>query len=721
MNRGEEKMTDSIIEEIQKREDINGKLSFMYENIDETNMKDCCDILQTLEFKNFVSFVKRKKLEGGTFSDKDYISIALLVDILQVIYNYSGFDTGINDQDYDVLYEVLEDKNLDFVSVAIKSRKKIVHHKYTRLRGTLEKIFAIDNEKANKSRKSLEQWVAKKEKYLRDNGTPYNLMEHEVYIFPKWNGISVIHEFDENNHLIRSLTRGFTELNEAEDVTEIFKPIEDKIKTKAVDIKGIPYGLKTEVIIEDKVFKKYNKDNKTDFKSARSLCNSIILGEPDDRVNLLTIKKLRYSTIDKDGNESLEKNCPEVFESNYAILMKLIDKEMIHKYAVEYHNAEGCDCDGVVIQFIEDDLKQALGRDGDKNRFEVAYKYNEEVAYTKIKDIKFQIGPLGTMTPVAVFQPVKMKGNKITNASLGSYQRFLDLELAKGDTVKILYEIIPYLVYDEDDPNCERSGNKMITAPKNCPECGEEFDISDTSPRCLNPDCPCKQKGKILNYVRKMRIEGIDYQTISSLYEVGILSSIKDLYSLKKKKDLVVELPGFGKKSYDIIISEIDARKEVYGSVLLGSLGIVGASKLTFKSLLNTFSIEEIMEFAENNQVEAFTCLKGVKEKKAERIINGLLENRSLIKFLEKELTIIPESKTQVRFITCFHGIRSIDVLNLIEKKHGMIKDTLTKDVDFLISENGDDGSSKVEKAKKYGIEIVSLKDAKDYIKENYR
>lgn len=261
----------------------------------------------------------------------------------------------------------------------------------------------------------------------------------------------------------------------------------------------------------------------------------------------------------------------------------------------------------------------------------------------------------------------------------------------------------------------------MITAPKNCPECGEEFDISDTSPRCLNPDCPCKQKGKILNYVRKMRIEGIDYQTISSLYEVGILSSIKDLYSLKKKKDLIVELPGFGKKSYDIIISEIDARKEVYGSVLLGSLGIVGASKLTFKSLLNTFSIEEIMEFAENNQVEAFTCLKGVKEKKAERIINGLLENRSLIKFLEKELTILPESKTQVRFITCFHGIRSIDVLNLIEKKHGMIKDTLTKDVDFLISENGDDGSSKVEKAKKYGIEIVSLKDAKDYIKENYR
>lgn len=710
-----------MLEEVQKRDDINAKLSYIYENLNEDNMEECCEILQTLEFKNFISFVKRKKLEGGMFSDKDYISIALLVDILQSIYNYSDLETGVSDQDYDILYEVLEDKNLDFVSVAIKSKKKIVHHKYTRLRGTLEKIFALDNKKVNKSRKSLEQWIARKEKYLRDIGKPYNLMEHEVYIFPKWNGISVIHEFDENNHLIRSLTRGFTELNEAEDVTDVFKPIEDKIKTKAVEVKGIPYGLKTEVIIEEKVFKKYNKEKGTDFKSARSLCNSIILGEPDDRVNLLTIKKLRYSTIDKDGEESLERNCPEVFESSYTILFKLSDKDMIHKYAVEYHNTEGCDCDGIVIQFVEDDIKQALGRDGDKNRFEVAYKYNEEVAYTKIQDIKFQIGPLGTMTPVAVFSPVKMKGNKITNASLGSYQRFLDLELAKGDVVKILYEIIPYLVYDEDDPNCERSGKKMITAPKKCPECGEPFDISDTSPKCMNPKCPCKQKGKILNYVRKMRIDGIDYQTITSLYEVGILTNIKDLYSLKKKKDLIVELPGFGERSYGIMIDEINSRRQVYGSTLLGSLGIAGASKLTFKPLLNAFTIDEIMEFAETNRIDAFTCLKGVKEKKAEKIISGLLENRSLINFLKKELEILPEGKAQVRFITCFHGLKSLEILDLIEKKHGTVKDTLTKDVDFLISEHGDDGSSKVEKAKKYGIEIVSLKDAKDYIKENYR
>lgn len=709
-----------MIEKVQSMTSFHSKLMYMYEHIDEDNMEECVELLNTLEFKTFVSFVKRKKLEGGVFSENDYVNISLLVDILQTIYNYSGLDTGISDSDFDILYETLEDKNLDTISVALKSSKPVAHHKYTRLRGTLEKIFALEyEEKANKSRKSLSQWVEKKERFLSEYGFDYDLMEEQVYLFPKWDGISVIHEFDENNHLIRSLTRGFTELNEAEDVTDVFLPIENRVKMKQ-DL-GKPYGLKTEVIIRQKDFEKYNKENGTDFKSARSLCNSIVLGESKGRENLLEIKKLRYAILDENGEETLEKNCPEVFEEPYHILFKLSDTYIIKKCADEYKVTDGFNCDGVVIQFMNEELKEALGRDKDKNRFEVAYKFNEEIAYTQIKDIKFQIGPLGTMTPVAIFKPIKMKGNKVSKASLGSYQRFLDLGLSKGDTVKILYEIVPYLLYDKNDPNCERSGKEMITAPKRCPECGEKFDESSTSPVCLNPNCPCRKKGKILNYVRKMRIDGIDYERISLLYDVGILSSIKDLYELKKKKDLIIAMDGFGTRRYELMIDEINAHRSLPGSQVLGSIGIPNASKSTFKSLLNVFTMEELMEFAEENNMEPFLCIRGIKEKKAEKIMKGLLENRSLIKFLEKELDILPEGNKPIRFITCFHGLRSLELMKLIEEKNGEVKDNLTKDVDFLISENGDDGSAKVEKAKKYGIEIVSLQDAKDYINKNYR
>lgn len=714
---------NSLFEEVQSKKDIFSKLTYMYENLNEDNMQECCDVFKTLEFQNLVSYAKRKKVEGSTFSQQDYMNIALFVDTLQAIYNYSGCDTGVSDSDYDVLYEILEDQNLDFVSTAIRSSREIGHHKYKRLRGTLRKIYVLDDEKkVNKSRKSLKQWVSHKEKFLKDQGKTIDLMNQDVFIFPKWNGISVIHEFDENNNLVRSLTRGFTELNEAEIVTDVFQPIVNRVRldlNRNPEVRGVAYGLKTEVIIRDEDFEEYNKKTGAGFKSARSLCNSIILGGADGRESILEIKKLRYSII-RDDEESLERNCTEVFDSPYSVTALKFTKE-ISKFAKHQKKTEGCDCDGVVIQFIDEAIKEALGRDNDINRFEVAYKFNEEIMYTKMLKVQFQMGPLGRLTPVAIFEPVKMKGNTICAASLGSYQRFLDLGLHKGDTVKILYEIIPYLTFDEDDPKCKRSNGPLFTAPKSCPECGQPFDLTDSSPRCINPDCPSSQKGKILNYVRKMKIDGIDYGTIDILFDCGLLKTIKDLYLLEKYEQEILSIPSFGQRKFDSMINEINFHKEVRGSQLLGSLGISGASKLVFKTVLSVYTMDEVIEFAEENNLEPFMCIKGIKDRKAIAIVNGLNNNRSLIKFLKKELKIIPEDSGSVRFIACFHKIRSKEVAKMIEKKGGRVAENFTKQVDFLIIPDGDIESGKIEKAKKYGIDIVHISDVEEYLNRNYR
>ena len=85
---------NSLFEEVQSKKDIFSKLTYMYENLNEDNMQECCDVFKTLEFQNLVSYAKRKKVEGGTFSQQDYMNIALFVDTLQAIYNYSGCDTG---------------------------------------------------------------------------------------------------------------------------------------------------------------------------------------------------------------------------------------------------------------------------------------------------------------------------------------------------------------------------------------------------------------------------------------------------------------------------------------------------------------------------------------------------------------------------------------------------------------------------------------------------
>lgn len=717
-----------MFDEVQQKPDFYTKLVYMYEHLTEDNMQECVDLLQTLEFKTFVVYIKNKKLSDGYFTSSDYSKLSLFIAILQTIYNYSGFDTGITDSDYDILNEVLEDANLDFVSSAIRSRNEVTHHKYTRLRGTLSKIYVLDNEDvANKSRMSLETWVKRKTKYLQDtiHYSP-NLMNEVVYVFPKWNGISIIHEFDENNELIRSLTRGYTELNEAEDVTAVFKPIEERVRLdeeKAPAIKGRAYGLKTEVIIRNSDFERFEKENHMGFKSARSLCNAIILGDKvGEHRELLNIRKLRYSFFNDVGIETLEENCPEAF--NDYLVCELRHTEAIRKFAENSKTTNGFDCDGVVIQFQNEDLKENLGRDGSINRFEVAYKFNEEVSYTKLTGIIFQTGPLGRITPIAEFEPVVMKGNTISKASLGSYQRMMSLHLHIGDTVKILYEIVPYLVFDENDPKCKHTKKKLIEFPTFCPECGEkfeEFDAETDSPKCSNPDCPSRVKGKILNYVRKMKIEMIDYETISTLFDAGFLTSIKDLYKLEKKRDVLVLLPGFGPRKVDGILNEINFRRHVRGSDLLGSLGINGASKKVFRSVLMMFTMEEILEFAEKSDMEPFLCIRGIKEKKAVSIISGINENRSLIRFLLKELSIEPEDVRVARFLACFHNIRSNEVTKLIESKGGKVCDSLTKAVDFLIVPENNGETSKVVKAKKYGIPIVTINEAINYINENYR
>ena len=131
----------------------------------------------------------------------------------------------------------------------------------------------------------------------------------------------------------------------------------------------------------------------------------------------------------------------------------------------------------------------------------MAYKFTEEVAYSKIEDIEFSAGLFGRIAPVAIIKPIKMKGNTIERISLGSMGRMKNLQLAKGDKVKVLYDIIPYVLFDEKDPKCKRSGKEPISVPWCCPECGEPLEFSETGDIafCANKKCPCKIKGRILN------------------------------------------------------------------------------------------------------------------------------------------------------------------------------------------------------------------------------
>lgn len=711
---------------IELADKINNMLSKLSEkdtvNKDEytKHLKDCVNFLNSKSIKTiFMSFLEDIDKDNNIDKD-DILLLGVLLKLCNFVYNFSGEDTGITDGEYDVLVEYYRDHSTnDIITEALPGTSDVVHHKYKTLRGTLDKIYKITDEDIlkNKSQKSLDDWVTKSEKkYEEITGKKIDLYEEEVYVMPKFDGVSCIFEFDKNGELVRALTRGDTSTNEAQDITHIFKGF----------VKGNPaeheYGRKTEIMMLDKDLDLYNNESTKKYKNTRSIVSSILNSdEADSRVNYLKIIPLRMSYY-IDGEESEQYLDDGVF--NYPFLKcKLKELDKIHEFAFSHRTVHpGLRCDGAVIYIINKDIQRVLGREGEKQKYEVAFKFTEEVAYSEVKDVEFTTGLFGKINPVAIVKPVKMKGNSVSRASLGSYARFKDLELSEGDVVKVLYDIIPYVIYDCNDPFCSRSGKKPFEAPIRCVDCNSLLELSETGDSlfCVNEECPSRIKGKILNYVKKLGISNISYATIDDFYREGLLRSIQDLYTLKEHVEEISKLPLYGEKKINKIIEEIENHMEITEDVLLASLGIKDMSTKTFKKLLSFVHFDEIIELCEAGNVDFFSILPGIKTKKAIKLVEGIKANIDLINFLNETLTVKLSSNGPILFKAVFTKVRDDDLEKYIEDHGGSVEDNVTKDCSFVIVPKMGVESGSTEKAKKYNIPIIAMNDVKKYIDTNF-
>lgn len=700
-------------------------------NSSKDNFKELIHLMNSIPMRNmFQDYLKRKKEE---FTIDDINLLGVLLEACNSIYNYSGESTGLTDSEYDQLLATYDDLAQIELSITtgIKAEGKVAHHKFPSLRGSLKKIYKITDEDIlkNKSQKSLEDWVkSSQNKILNQHDKHVNLWEEEVMVFPKFDGVSCIFEFDKEGNLQRALTRGYTLKNEAQDITHIFEGVDF---SRFVNNPGYEYGLKTEIMMYEKDLESFNEEYNKDYKNTRSIVSSILNSdEKDVRVNYLQIIPLRVSYLTSSG-ESDQVLADGVYNFPY-LKCKLKEVEKIHDFAFanRYVN-HGLRCDGAVIYLTNPELHKLLGRENDKNNFEVAFKYTEETDYSVVKDITFTAGLFGVMTPVVYVKPVKMKGNEIRKASLGSYARFRKLGLAKGDKVKITYDIIPYVDFDVKDSKCERSGKSPIDPPFICPDCHQKLEIDKSKDgegtilRCVNKNCPCRVKGKILNYIQKLRIEGISFATIDDFYDLGFVKSIEDLYSLKDKMSDLVNIPGYGKKSIKMMIKQIDEKRDITQAELLGALGIEGISTKTFRKMLTFISYKEIIDYSLDPVPGVFEVIPGIKEKTANKIIAGIRVNEDLIKFLEKELNVREEKLVQSDFKVVFTKVRPNDFPELeleqfIEEAGGSIEESVTKDTNIVVVPNLMVTSGKINKANSYDIPIVPIEDLKEYIKNKY-
>lgn len=669
--------------------------------------------MKTINFYAHVNDFSKEPLKGNQLQELNSI-----VKILQILYN-SKIDSPVSDETYDSLQETLIDLGIPRLtgSIEINDNKK-VSHKFTNLRGTLDKVYYLfpDEERTNKSRKYLDEWINSTQSlYKRKSGKDINLNDQKVIIQNKYDGVSVIEEFHGDKPLW--LSRGDTANNRASDVSHIMNIFNDVFGTD----KHI--GQKYEILISEESKDKINKLVSDQYKNSRQIVTSIMNSlEPDFKVDFLHPVPLR---IMEDGKD-IEDIHPMLIEKYPTLICKLSERDKIKEFANNHKyvniNGERLRTDGIVITLLDDNIKRVLGRDNNINNFEVAYKFTEEYAYSKVIDCEFYVSDFSYVTPVLVVNDVILKGNTINHISLSNKERFDELNLHYGDEVKVLYDIIPYVVIDN---KCRRMNNgRKIEFVKYCPACKHELDLSKVQVQCNNPECPSRIIGTILNYCNNLRIQNIGYSTIETLYRLGFLKhGIRSLYKLRKKSLDIQNIDGFGQIKTKKIINEIESKRNLFDYELFGSIGINGLSIKTFKIIFQHIKMDDIINMINMKNFsllnEKLIKINGIGESKSELLINYFKDTKKRSEFFK----LLEEIKLESSFNKInnkkivFTGCRpDQELINYLQSKGYDYSDNWVNSASYLVVPNKEFYSSKIDKADKHNVKIVTINELREVL-----
>ena len=662
------------------------------------------EILKGINFEGIVEYYNNSDLDK--LDDMDLFTCRKLVEILQFIYNNTDIVPPVSDATYDKLYQIMLDMGLGDIVGSVNSQGKPVReHRFPDLRGTLNKVhFVFNVDKDGDKRRSIEDWITTIENIIGRNIN--NTKEFEIRLQAKWDGCSAVFECDEYGEIEHVLMRGDTEKNQAVDVAALFK---DNFSFRDFANFKDKFAVQTEVLMNQSEFERICVEYK-EFKSPRSATSSI-LNEKVLQPHLseyLTVEPLRIQYVGKQ---------PEIIPNdNFDMISNLFDLRDLQqciKQINEHAKDEGRTTDGVVLHLLDKSLQHKLGRDGAINRYEVAYKFPAEATKAILIDIDFSYGLGGNITPVAKIEPVVMLGKTISSISMGSIDRFRSMDhLSTGSEIIVRYEIIPYM---DIDHTCKvNEYGKRFYVPTHCKHCGCEL-VEDPLLKCGNEECPSRVIGNVVNYINKMRIENLNIETVSTLFDQGIITSIESLYKLEEHKSKIISLPGFGEKSYENMIEGINKRRVVFDYELLGSLGIQSIGVRIFKKILSVMNLETMLRLAKEQMlVINLMGLPGFGEKTASRVQYGIVNKLSTIYFLLKQVQLKEKvAPGKLKGKVCFSQVRDPQFESELINNGYEVVNSITKTTDYLIVPSLDVLSSKITKAKNYGIEILNLDQAK--------
>jgi DNA ligase (NAD+) len=392
----------------------------------------------------------------------------------------------------------------------------------------------------------------------------------------------------------------------------------------------------------------------------------------------------------------------------------------------EKRNSLKYEVDGAVVKVNSLKHQKILGSIAKSPRWAVAFKFKAKQAYTKVKKIVWQVGRIGTITPVAELEPVFLAGSTISRATLHNFDEIMRKDIREGDKVVIEKggDVIPKVVSVVLSERSKES--KPPKPPEKCPICGTALfkPEGEVAYYCENTKCPAQVKGRIGHFAWRgaMDIEGLGEAMINLFVDMGFLKTYSDIYILKERREELINIERLGEKSIDNLLKGIEKSKTQPFAKVLFALGIRYVGAGAAKKLADHFlSIDKLMEASEEEIASVYEIGPSISKS-----IRKFFSNESNVRIIEKlkehGLNFKAEAAaakdtffTEKTFVITgtLTDLSREEASDKIVLNGGKVSSSVSKKTNYLVI--GENPGSKLSKAKELGIKILN---EKEFLKE---
>ena len=542
----------------------------------------------------------------------------------------------------------------------------------------------------------------------------------------KLDGLTVVLNYNHGT-LQKAVTRGNGEIGEViTNNAKVFSNIPLNISYKGELV------LRGEAVIKYSDFNRINEeigDEAAKYKNPRNLCSGSVRQLNNQITARRNVNFKAFTLVSAEGvdfQNSRRVQFEWLKEQGFDVVdYKLVTRENLAETVEAFAKAVGSydvPSDGLVLLLDDISYGQSLGRTAKFPRNAIAFKWADEIKETTLVKILWSPSRTGLINPVAIFEPVELEGTTVSRASVHNLSIMEALQLGKGDQITVYKAnmIIPQIA-----DNLTRSGT--IEIPKECPVCAGQTEIRKVndvkSLYCINPDCQAKKIKSFSLFVSRdaLNIDGLSEATLEKFIGAGFIREFADIFHLEQYEEVITQMEGFGRKSYENLIQAVKNASHTTLPRLIYGLGIAGIGLSNAKMLCREFRFDfEKMRHAEE---EELVSVPGIGKVLADAWINYFKQekNNEMVDRLLCEVTIKQEAETEgngklegkvfviTGSVNHFENRKALQ--EAIEAQGGKVTGSVTSKTTYLINNDTASNSSKNKKAKELGVPIISEED----------